>query len=131
MNALIAEDCPKITRIPRTRSMATSGVIHHSLRRQKKVRSPPAIPTRAVVLRAKRRTMFTGGSPERRGVDCVSDSNSSVSKRCRSTPEDLGPGGAGPRAMLGSDDEPPGGQPVRARLGAPREPLPPRDRAAD
>jgi hypothetical protein len=58
MKALIADDCPKITRMPSTRSTATSGVIHHSLRRQKKVRRLPAIPTRAVVLRAKRWMTF-------------------------------------------------------------------------
>src|SRR2546422_8935470 len=73
MNALIADDCPKMISTPSTRSTATSGVIHHSLRRQKKVRSPPAIPTRADVLRTKRRIILTGDSPGKRDGNGLTD----------------------------------------------------------
>src|SRR5882762_8762946 len=59
MNALMADDCPKMTSTPRISSAPASGIIHQILRRQKNVSSPPAMPTRANRLRKKRCTAFT------------------------------------------------------------------------
>src|SRR5262245_34564081 len=60
MKAVTAEDWPKMTRTPSTRMTRTRGAIHHTLRRQKNDRSPPAMPTREKRLRKNRRMAFMG-----------------------------------------------------------------------
>src|SRR5215470_14974350 len=60
MKALTAVEWPRITRTPTTRITRTSGVIHHTLRRQKKDRSWLAIPKRAKRSRKNRWMAFKG-----------------------------------------------------------------------
>src|SRR5688572_13433682 len=51
MNGASTGDWAKIRRIPKTRRIVTIGIIHQSLRRQRKASSSPAIPSRSAVLR--------------------------------------------------------------------------------